>query len=64
MQEKKKTNKNKLKAINKTVVGIYILIITLSLNELNAPIKRNGLAKWIFFKRPVYMLSTRDPLQT
>ena len=49
MQEKKKTNKNKLKAINKTVVGIYILIITLSLNELNAPIKRNGLAKWIFF---------------
>ena len=34
---------NKLKAIKKTVIGIYILIITLSLNGLNAPIKRNGI---------------------
>ena len=30
----------------------------------NAPTKRHRLAEWIQKPRPVYMLSTRDPLQT
>ena len=28
-------------------IGIYILIITLNVNELNAPTKRHRLAEWI-----------------
>ena len=46
------------------VIGTYILIITLNVNGLNAPTKRHRLAEWIQKKRPIYMLSTRDPLQT
>ena len=45
------------------VIGTYISIITLNVNGLNAPAKRHRLAEWIQ-TRPVYMLSTRDPLQT
>ena len=29
------------------VIGTYILIITLNVNELNAPTKRHRLAEWI-----------------
>ena len=42
--------------------GTYILIITLNVNGLNAPTKRHGLAEQIKKTRPIYMLSTRDPL--
>ena len=48
----------------KMAIGTYILIITLNVNELNAPTKRHRLADWIKKTRPIYMLSTRNPLQT
>ena len=37
-------------------------IITLNVNGLNAPTKRQRLAEWI--KKPLYMLSKTDPPQT
>ena len=43
-------------------MGSYLLIITLNINELNAPTKRQRLAKWIQKDDP-YMLSTRVPPQ-
>ena len=46
------------------VIGLYISIITLNENGLNAPSKRHRLAEWIKKKkntRSLYMLSTRDP---
>ena len=45
------------------VIGTYISIITLNVNGLNVPTKRRRLAEWIK-KQDMYMLSTRDPLQT
>ena len=45
-------------------IGTYILIITLNVNGLNALAKRHRLAEWIKKTRPIYMLSTRNPLQT
>jgi len=39
-----------------------ITIIILNVNGLNATTKRHRLAKWIQKTRPLYMLSTRDPL--
>ena len=39
-------------------------ITTLNVNGLNVPTKRHRLAEWIQKIRPIYMLSTRDPLQT
>ena len=44
-QEKKKSYKNKPKAIKIIVIGTYISIITLNVNGLNAPTKRHGLAE-------------------
>ena len=42
--------------------GSYLPIITLNVNGLNAPTKRQRLAEWIQMDtRPLYMLSTRDP---
>ena len=43
--------------------GSYLSIITLNLNGLNAPTKRQRLTEWIKKSRPLYMLSTRDPPQ-
>ena len=45
-------------------IGIHISIITLNVNGLNTPTKRHRLAEWIEKTRPIYMLSTRNPLQT
>ena len=42
--------------------GQFLSIITLNVNGLNAPTKRQRLAEWIQ-KQPLYMLSTRDPPQ-
>ena len=49
-------------------VGMYISIITLNANGLNAPIKGTD---WLNVMhsdkaqiRPIYILSTRNPLQT
>ena len=50
--EKKRTYKNKTKTIKKMVIGTYILIITLNVNGLNAPIKRHRLAEWILKQDP------------
>ena len=47
MKGRKKTNKNKSKAINKMAIRTYISIITLNVNGLNAPTKRQRLAEWI-----------------
>ena len=44
------------------VTRTYILIIALSVNGLNAPTKREGLAELI--TKTIYILDTRDPLQT
>ena len=63
-QEKKRTDKNKPKRINKMVIGTYISIISLNMNGLNAPTKRHRLAEWIQKTRPLYMLSARDLIQT
>ena len=41
-------------------MGPYLSIITLNVNGLNAPTKRQKLAEWIKKKRPLYMLSIRD----
>ena len=40
--------------------GSYLSVITLNVNGLNAPIKRQRLAERIQNK-PLYMLSTRHP---
>ena len=44
-------------------MGPYLSIITLNVNGLNATTKRQRLAEWIKKKRPLYMLSKRDPPQ-
>ena len=44
-------------------IGIYISIITLNVNGLNAPTKRHRLAEWVKKPKSTYMLSTRNPLQ-
>ena len=59
-----KTYNNKHKTIKKMVKGTYLLITTLNVNGLNTPTKRHRLAESIQKTRSIYMLSTRDPLQT
>ena len=44
---RKRTYKNKLKTIKKMIIGIYMSIITLNVNGLNVPTKRQRLADWI-----------------
>jgi len=39
-KRRKRPTENKPKTIKKTVIGLYILIITLNINGLNAPTKR------------------------
>ena len=48
--------------VKKMTIGTYISIITLNVNELNAPTKDTD---WLngYKTRPIYMLSTRHPLQ-
>ena len=43
-------------------MGLYLSIIILNVNGLNAPNKRQRLAEWIQ-KQNLYMLSARDPPQ-
>ena len=50
--EKEKTYNNKPKKIKKTVVGIYISIITVNVNGLNAPTKRHRLGEWMQKQNP------------
>ena len=49
-QEKKgmeKNYKNNCKTINNMTINTYLSIITLNVNRLNAPIKRQRVMKWI-----------------
>ena len=49
--------------IKKMAIGIYISIITLNVNGLNAPTKRHRLAGWIQNKTHIYVVykkSTSD----
>ena len=45
IQEKKKDLQNQPQTIKKMVIGTYISIITLNVNELNTPTKRHRLAE-------------------
>ena len=45
-------------------MGSYLSIITLNVNGLYAPTKRQRLAEWNAKTTPLYMLSTRDPPQS
>ena len=47
IQEKKKDLQNQPQTIKKMAIGTHISIITLNVNELNAPTKRHRLAEWI-----------------
>ena len=47
IQQKKKHLQNQPQTIKKMAIGTYISIITLNVNGLNAPTKRNILAEWI-----------------
>ena len=47
IQEKKKIYKIKPQTIKKMAIGTYISIITLNVNGLNAPTKRQRLVEWI-----------------
>ena len=51
-QEKKRTYKNKPKTIKKMVIGTYMSIISLNVNGLNAPTKKQRLAEWIQKQHP------------
>ena len=42
-------------------MGSYLSIITVNVNGLNTPTKRQILVEWI--QKSLYMLSTRDPSQ-
>jgi len=43
--------------------GSYLSIISLNVNGLNAPTKRQRLAEWIQKQDPYNMMSTRDAPQ-
>ena len=47
IQENKKDLQNQPQTIKEMAIVTYTSIITLNVNELNAPIKRHRLAEWI-----------------
>ena len=61
-KERKKTYKNKSKNIQKMATGTYISTNTLNFNGLHAQTKIQ-ICLMDTKLRPIYMLSTRDPLQ-
>ena len=60
--KRRKNYEIKPQTTKKMAIGTYISIINLNVDELNAPIKIHRLAEWL--KRPIYMLSTRNAIQT
>ena len=46
-KRRKKILQNQHQTINKMAIGTYVSVVTLNVNELNAPIKRHRLAEWI-----------------
>ena len=63
---RKKTYKNKFKTINQMAIRIFILIITLNVNELSSPIKKYRLVNgyknktyiYAIYKNPISDLGT------
>lgn len=55
-----KNYKNNHKTSNKMVISTCQTIITLNVNELNAPIKRQRVAEWIKKQDAVYKRLTTD----
>ena len=51
-----KNYKNNQKTSNKMAISTYLLVITLNVNGLNAPIKRYRMDDWI--KNKTYLYST------
>ena len=64
LKEEEKNYKNNQKTNTKMIISAYLSIITLNVNELNAPIKRYRVADCILKTRPIYMLPTGDSLQS
>ena len=56
---RKRPIENKPQTIKKMVIGSYISIITLNVNGLNAPTKRQRLAEWIQKQNP-YICSLQE----
>ena len=46
--------KNSKKTINKMAISTYLSIITLNINGLNYPIKRQRMAEWMEIKTHLY----------
>ena len=48
---------------NTMSLNLYLSVLTLNVNGLNALNKRHRVSEWIYKKttRPIYFLSTRDP---
>ena len=61
-REEKNTYKTQPKTIKKMALGIYISMITLNVNELNAPTKRHRLADWIQKQTHIYVVYKRPTL--
>ena len=47
IQEKQKDLQNQPQTVKKMSIGTYISIVSLNVNELNAPTNRQRLAEWI-----------------
>ena len=60
IQQKKEDLQNQPQMIQEMAIGTYITIFTLNVNGLSAPTKRHRMDTKT---RPIYMLSTRNPLQ-
>lgn len=56
--KKNKGNEQKI-VINTASIQPSLSIITINMNDLNLPIKRQRLSEWIKKKNPKYMLSIR-----
>ena len=61
-KRRKKSNKNKSKRGNKMAIGGYVSTITLNINGLNTPTKRQRLAEWIQKQQPYIYAVFKRPL--
>lgn len=60
----KSQRKRSQKTMNKmAIVSPYLSTITLTVNELNSPIRRQRAVEWIKKARPNFMLPTKHSLQ-
>lgn len=46
-RKEKENDKNNQKASDKTAISTYQLIITLNVNDLNAPFKKQRVTEWL-----------------